>query len=123
MLITIEDQDSTPVYRQIVDQVRDQVATGRVKPGHSLPSVRELARFLDINVNTVNKAYQGLKRLGLIVTRPGRGAVVSNQAPELLGSPRNEDLLKEALTELLKEARRLGFDRSKVIEILNSMED
>ena len=64
LLIEIQDELITPIYRQVVNQVRGQIASGSLKPGDKLPSVRELARFLDINFNTVQKAYRELKSLG-----------------------------------------------------------
>lgn len=121
MLIQIREEDTTPVYRQVINQVREQIALGKLQPGHRLPSVRELARFLDINVNTVQKSYQGLKQMGLVVIRPARGAIVSQKAPELLGSAHNESLLREALTKVLKEARRLGFDKDAVLRLMQEI--
>ncbi len=121
MLIQIKEEDVTPVYRQVINQVRDQVATGALKPGEKLPSVRELARFLDINVNTVQKAYRELKQMGIVSIRPARGAVVSHQAVESMGSEENEALLREALLKLLREAQRLGFDKHEVLSVLKGL--
>lgn len=122
MLIQIREEDVTPVYLQVINQVREQIASGKLKPGERLPSVRELARFLDINVNTVQKSYQGLKQMGLLVIRPARGAIVSHKAPDVLGSAQNERLLKEALVRVMKEARRLGFDKDAVLRLLRDIE-
>ena len=123
LLIELQDELVTPIYRQVVDQVRDQIASGALKPGDNLPSVRELARFLEINFNTVQKAYRELKGMGLVTTRPARGAVVSKNANEVLGSKHNEKLLKDAVTDLLAEAHRLGFDKKQVLAVLNSVEE
>lgn len=121
MLIQVKEEDATPVYRQVINQVRHQVATGVLKPGERLPSVRELARFLDINVNTVQKAYQGLKQMGIITIRPARGAIVSTKALDLMGSEENENQLREALLKLLREAQRLGFGKEKVLSLLQDL--
>jgi GntR family transcriptional regulator len=120
LLIEIQDELIIPIYRQVVDQVREQIASGALKPGDKLPSVRELARFLDINFNTVQKSYRELKGLGLVTIRPARGAIVSHRADEVLGSRRNELLLKKAVTDLLAEAHRLGFDKQQVLRVLQS---
>lgn len=122
MLITIREDDEKPVYRQVIDQVRDSIAGGQLKPGEKLPSVRELARFLDINVNTVQKSYQGLKRMGLIVTRPARGAIVSPKAPEILGSEEQEEVLRGVLSRAMSEAHRLGFNKNQVIALLKKLD-
>ena len=122
MIFTIEENDATPVYRQVIDQVREQIARGKLSPGEKLPSVRELARYLDINVNTVQKAYRELKHLGLVLIRPARGAIVSPEAPKILGSVESEEVLRVALKKVLAEARRLGFNREHVLRLLEKME-
>jgi GntR family transcriptional regulator len=121
LLIEIQDEMLTPIYTQVVNQVREQIASGSLKPGDKLPSVRELARFLDINFNTVQKAYRELKSLGLVAIRPGRGAMVSPKATDVLGSQKNEGLLKKAVTDLLAEAHRLGFDKAQVLKVLQNL--
>ena len=121
LLIEIKENDPTPMYRQVVHQIWEQIASGELKPGDRLPSVRELSRFLGINVNTVQKAYQGLKGLDLVTILPARGAVVSKKAEQVLGSRENEKLLERAAAKLLREAYRLGFDREKVLRVLNAL--
>jgi GntR family transcriptional regulator len=121
MLIEISESDSTPVYKQVVDQIREQIASGSLKPGEKLPSVRELANFLEINVNTVQKAYQRLKVLGLVSIRPARGAIVSRNATDVLGSQHNEELLRESVIQLVAEAHRLGFNKTHVLRVLDSI--
>lgn len=122
LLIEIQDELLTPIYLQVSNQVRDQIAAGSLKPGDKLPSVRELARFLDINFNTVQKAYGELKSTGLVTIRPARGAIVSRRADQVLGSRKNEKLLEDAVVTLLAEAHRLGFDKAQVVKVLESTE-
>jgi GntR family transcriptional regulator len=76
MYIRIEKGSSTPVSRQIVEQVRAQCLAGMLPPGHCLPSVRELARQLVVNVNTVVRVYERLAADGLIEMRHGEGTFV-----------------------------------------------
>jgi GntR family transcriptional regulator len=76
MLLRIESSSAVPLYRQIVDQVRYQIASGALRPGDRLPSVRELARQLPANQNTVLKAYEILAQAGLISRRQGDGTFV-----------------------------------------------
>ena len=122
MFIYIDDSDPTPVYRQIVNCVRDEIAKGELRPTTPLPSVRELARYLDVNVNTTNRAYQVLKEMGIIRIRPARGAVVAEKALDLLGSKQGEFTLRLQAKKLLEEARRLGFNKDEVLEIINAIE-
>lgn len=70
---------ATPIYRQIVDQVRRGVAVGALAPGDQLPSVRALAEQLVVNPNTVAKAYSELSGDGLVESRPGRGNFVADR--------------------------------------------
>jgi len=79
----------TPIYRQLIDQVRRAVARGGLRPGQRLPSVRQLSRELVVNPNTVARAYTELEREGTLVTQQGRGAFVA-----------------EPRTDLTKKARR-----------------
>ena len=77
MRVRLIASSGVPIYRQIVDQVGDQIACGRLQPGDRLPSVRELARALPANQNTIIKAYEVLERDGLITRRHGDGTFVA----------------------------------------------
>src|SRR5438876_878882 len=77
--INITTGASTPIYRQIVDQVRLAVATGALAAGHSLPSVRSLADRLRVNANTVARAYADLVRDGVLGSQQGRGYFVAEK--------------------------------------------
>ncbi|MBI4579995.1 MAG: GntR family transcriptional regulator [Planctomycetes bacterium] len=92
MFIRLESSSAVPVYRQIVDQVRYQIAAGMLRPGDRLPSVRDLARQLPVNQNTVLKAYDLLDREGLIDRRQGDGTFVQASVPTLKKSERIKQL-------------------------------
>ena len=77
MLISIDEQAGSPIYLQIVRQVKEQVRSGILKPGDELPSVRELAKSLGINLHTVRSAYQQLREWGIINMRLGRRAKIA----------------------------------------------
>ncbi len=83
MFIRLETSSAIPVYRQIVDQVKYQIAGGMLRTGERLPSVRELARQLPANQNTVLKAYELLEREGLLDRRQGDGTFVTDAPPTL----------------------------------------
>ncbi|MCJ7778767.1 MAG: GntR family transcriptional regulator [Sedimentisphaerales bacterium] len=78
MQIRIDNASDRPVYQQIIDQVKRDIACGKVMKEERLPTVRQLAGQLAINPNTIAKAYQQLEREGIIVTKPGAGAFVAN---------------------------------------------
>lgn len=75
----IDPSSGTPIYRQLVDQVRQAVASGVLRAGDKLPSVRDLAIELAVNPNTVAKAYQELEREGVIETPRGRGSFIADR--------------------------------------------
>ena len=78
MQIRINNASNRPVYQQIIDQVKRDIALGRLIKDEKLPTVRQLARQLAINPNTIAKAYRQLEGEGIIVTRPGSGAFIAN---------------------------------------------
>jgi len=102
-----------PIYRQIVEQVREAVARGRIATEERLPSVRELSRMLVVNPNTVARAYSELEREGILNTRQGLGVFVAAPKIELTKKARKERLL-EILDRLLTEAVCLGFTADEV---------
>ena len=99
MWVELNFKSGKPAYLQIVDQVKYQTASGALRVGESLPSIRALAETLRINRNTVAKAYTELEREGVIETQPGRGAFVSDE-----GSPFGRRAKTGILAELLDAA-------------------
>jgi GntR family transcriptional regulator len=83
MFVRIEPSSAVPVYRQLIDQIRYQIARGALRAGDRLPSVRELARALPANQNTVLKAYDLLAQEGLLSRRQGDGTFVQDVPPVL----------------------------------------
>lgn len=75
-MIHLDYRDARPIYAQIIDGFREQIATGVLQPGDKLPSVRELASTLTINPNTIQRAYRRLEVEGWIATVPGKGCYV-----------------------------------------------
>ena len=108
----------SPIYRQIVDQVRRAVAGGALLPGAQLPSVRGLAEELVVNPNTVARAYQELVRDGLLESQPGRGLFVALNRPMFTKAERLRRL-RPALDALINEAAALGVSADEVRDALN----
>src|ERR1700722_5184573 len=81
MNLRIEPSSGVPVTRQIVDQIRTQSASGNLQPGDRLPSVRELARILAVNQNTILRVYEKLTAEGLLDRRHGDGTFISADPP------------------------------------------
>lgn len=99
MLFSINFKSGKPVYLQLVDQVKTAAASGAIRAGEALPSIRPLAEELRVNRNTVAKAYAELEAQGVIETRAGKGSVLRSQA-----SPLRKDARRKALAETLDEA-------------------
>lgn len=104
----------TPIYRQLMEQVRQGIARGRLEPGARLPSVRQLSRELVVNPNTVARAYTELEREGVLNTRPGLGVFVAETQAEL-SEPARRQRLEESLDTFLTEAVHLGFSVEEVL--------
>ena len=117
MLISVNQSDGTPMYFQLVRQIKHLIATGRMGPGDELPSVRTLAQQLLVNPNTVVRAYRELESAGLIYTRRGAGCYVSER-PVPYSDAECRRILSERIDALVAESRNLGFDLERVIELL-----
>jgi GntR family transcriptional regulator len=114
---TIISGGGSPIFRQLVDQVRLAVATGRISPGEPLPSVRSLAERLLVNPNTIAKAYAELSRDGVIESLPGKGAFI---APPRQMYTKAERLrrISPAVDALVNEGVSLGFTPDELVESL-----
>jgi GntR family transcriptional regulator len=105
---------TTPIYRQIVDQVRLGVATGALAPGGALPSVRGLAERLGINPNTVARAYGDLVRDGVLESHQGRGVLVAHKKRQVYSRAERLRRLQLALDAFVHEAVFLDFTPDEV---------
>ena len=109
-VIHLDETSPTPKYQQIVEQVRELVATGALPPRTPLPSVRQLAADLGINVNTVLAAYRALESEGIILLRHGARAVVHPRLARAV-EPRIDDVerVRTALQRIRTDALLLGM--------------
>jgi GntR family transcriptional regulator len=116
--IQLNFRSNDPIYVQIMDQIRHKIATGELKPGDQLPTVRQLAADLRVNFNTIARAYRMLDEAGTISTQHGRGTyILEPETIEVEERLREEDL--ERLTHrYLSEAHRLGFSPEEVWEYI-----
>lgn len=117
MKIKLSPTTDTPVYQQIVQQVQLQIATGRLRFGDELPSIRALASQLLINPNTVARAYRDLELMGAVYKRGTTGTFVADQAGTVSERKRME-ALRQHVDRLLITAKELGFSANEVIEVL-----
>jgi GntR family transcriptional regulator len=117
MLISINEKDSRPIYLQIIGQIKEQVSIGLLKPGDELPSVRELADSLGINMHTVRSAYLKLRDQGIITLRLGRKARIARRE-ETFQAAAGVDI-GERLKELIVDALLSGLSPNDFRELVN----
>jgi GntR family transcriptional regulator len=111
--IRITTGSGTPIYRQIVDQVRLAVATGVLSPGDAVPSVRGLAERLVINFNTVAKAYGELVRDGVLESLQSKGFFVAEKR-QIYSKAERLRRLRQALDAFIREAVFLDFSDDEI---------
>jgi GntR family transcriptional regulator len=104
----------TPIYRQIVEQVRLAVATGSLSAGDAMPGVRTLAERLQINFNTVAKAYAELVRDGVLESHQGRGVFVAARRRQVYSRAERLRRLRQALDTFVHEAVFLDFTAAEI---------
>ncbi|MGQ0552466.1 MAG: GntR family transcriptional regulator [Planctomycetota bacterium] len=114
MQLHLDRHSGVPVFRQIVDQVRFQVASGILKAGEELPSTRSLSADLGLNPMTVSKAYSLLETEGLVQRRPGLALVVRALDQARLITQKQEQL-REALRPAVQAAQQLGLGSDEAL--------
>lgn len=111
MLWQVDPTSTTPLFEQLASSVRRAIADGSLTTGERLPSAKELAASLDVNLHTVLRAYQLLRDEGLIELRRGRGAVVTAATP-------SAGRVAHLVDELVREATRMGISRSELVAMI-----
>ncbi len=122
MLLSVDPNSGVPVYRQIVDQVRYQIAAGLVKPGDELPSTRVLSSRLGVNPMTISKAYGLLEEAGFVVRRQGLPLVVAPFDSTQQNSTKLEQL-ETALQPAVAAAVQLSIPAPAAAELLRKLID
>ena len=119
-LVSIDPRDKTPIYTQLERALRAAMATGRLRPGDQLPTVRQLAVELKINANTVARVYADLARGGAIETRRGVWSFVTVTAEKARPPKEHEKRLRAFVTRTLAEAATAGFSVEEIVSVLSS---
>ena len=114
MLIVIDQTDARPIYQQIADEIRFLIARGELAENAALPSVRQLASDLGVNLNTVATAYRELQTDGLLTIRHGAGAVVSSRT----AVEKSEEDLRKPLRSALAQLFLAGLSWAEVMNLV-----
>ncbi|MHC4059985.1 MAG: GntR family transcriptional regulator [Planctomycetota bacterium] len=114
MQFSIDNASGRPVYQQIIDQVKRDIALGRLLKEEKLPTVRQLAAQLALNPNTIAKAYRQLEQEGIITTRPGAGAFVAALDTNLSKAVRRK-LLCDDIERVIVDAVHMQIDKQELM--------
>lgn len=118
---TLSDQSGVPIYRQIQDLIRFGIASGRLRPGEQLPTVRALAVELSVNPNTVIKAYTELEREGIVTTEQGTGTFVSSPPAARIPEADRKAKLESLCLEFLAHTGAHGFTPREVMQAFRTL--
>ncbi len=116
----IHPSSGMPIYRQIMEQVRMLVASGKLTAGDYLPSVRQMAGELDINMMTVSKAYARLEAEGIVERDRGLGMRVTNNVPQESAADRKIEL-REHVEVMVTRAKQLGLTDDQIQAVVKSV--
>lgn len=114
MQLTLTPDDPRPLYAQIAAAIREQITNGDLPVGSRLPSGRDLATALGVNLTTVQHAYRTLAEQGFVASRVGRGTTVTNQAPT------NHTTITRKIDELVATAHDLGIPQDHITQLLQT---
>ena len=120
MIIVVDPHSGVPVFRQVMDQVTFQVASGVLQPGDELPPTRTLSAQLGVNPMTISKAYGFLEKEGVVERRPGKPLVVRQLRQRELKVSRTE-LLRSSLGSTITVIRQLDIDEEEALNLLRTM--
>lgn len=115
--IIISNASSEPIYEQISSQIKGMIIKGELKEQDALPSIRGLAKDLQISVITTRRAYEELEKEGFIQTRQGVGSFVAAQNKELIQEKKLR-IIEDKLLEVVKESKLLGLEYEEIQEML-----
>ena len=116
MFLYLNPQSGLPVYRQMISQLKERIASGQLAPDTQLPSVRDLSAELHINPLTVAKAYQFLERDGFVETRRGHGTFVVPL--KKLSATEQQKLIRPAVDQVVSEAVHLGLSETQLQQLI-----
>ena len=118
MMLQVNFKSGMPVYLQIVDQIKAAAASGVLRPGEALPSIRPIAEELRVNRNTVAKAYAELESLGVIETLPGKGCFLKENHSPLRKEVRRKMLVEE-IDQAIVMAHHLQVSGPEFLELIH----
>jgi len=120
MNLKVDLHSGVPIYAQVVERLKHMVATGELKPGDQLPTVRQLARDVRVNLNTIARAYALLNDAGVISTQQGRGTFVRERPDARALSRMRAEKLNTLIERAVVEAFSLGYKPAEIREAVDA---
>ena len=111
----LDRQSGVPAYRQLIDQVRQALRLGLLRPGDQLPTVRDVVRQIAINPNTVHRAYRDLEHQGLTEGRPGSGTFIKRSLSKV---PEQQPVLQRQIEKWVRAARDAGLGDESITALV-----
>lgn len=103
-----------PIYEQIIDQVKKMIVRGELNPGDKLPSQRDMAKMIEVNPNTIQRAYREMELLSLVETKRGKGTFVKED--ESMYYEIKDEMARDAASKFIQEMISLGYTRKEILE-------
>ncbi|AWE07307.1 GntR family transcriptional regulator [Lysinibacillus sp. 2017] len=117
MQILISHNSKEPIYEQIVNQIKTGILANELPSGYALPSMRNMAKDLDVSVITTKRAYEELEKAGLIYSVVGKGSFVSEQNLEMI-IDRKQKVIEEQLSQAIKNSKEIGLSLDEIQELI-----
>ena len=118
MNLEIDFRSGIPIYIQVIERIKERMASGHLKPGDQLPTVRSLALELRVNFNTIARAYRILDESGIISTQQGRGTYILDAPSTEVSAAMRRTTLETITDRYLADALRLGFSSEEILATL-----
>ena len=106
-----------PIYEQVIEEIKKELVRGELRPGEKLPSQRKLAKKIEVNPNTVQRAYREMDQRGLVETKRGRGTFIKDDDQVMIEI--RKDMAETAVKEFIDEMISLGFEQKDIIDKIN----
>ena len=117
MHIILNNSSVTPIYEQMIEQIKAGIMDGTLQPDEALPSVRALSATLRISALTVKKAYDRLEELGFIITVHGKGSFVAAANMQLAAEARRK-AVEDDFTRAIEKSKAIGLSREEILEMI-----
>jgi len=115
--ILISNTSKTPLFQQIKEQIKEHIYTGKLREGDALPSIRQLAKDINVSVITTKRAYEDLEQEGYVISTVGKGTFVAGQQPQVLIEWQMREL-ENQLEDLVQVGKRIGLSKKEFMELV-----